>query len=1066
MSDDLARNEIISKVTGNFFVEAGAGSGKTTILVERMVAMVEQGFPVDRICTITFTKAAANEFYARFQKRLSERSRDEHKASRHAGQLGEQTAETKANCQRALLNIDSCFMGTIDSFCNMILSEHPLEAGIPANSTVVEEADIVERYLQEFSQIMINDDYADLRNRYELFINTQVNPVAVFRALLSTVIQIRDAEFVFDRPDGTTIETKYRQDKKDIVRLLRKLLEDPEVGYMSNQESAKCWDALLQRRDALTEYNWDRYFTYVLNSLKSIRKLRVKPFDGIEDYFGPAFARLQPHMTRNKLTWYELADEGFQNIVDDMIDYQARIALDFTVECMNRMAEVLRKQGNLTFFDYKLYLRNMLREDASGDHKLTEHIYNRHSYFLIDEFQDTDPMQAEIFFYLAAQKHDPDWRKCVPHPGSLFIVGDPKQSIYRFKNADVASFKNVRSLFNGDNGEVVRLTSNFRSTYSLHQWFNHVFGDCLLADDTEDQSRYEPISNKDSDDGFETGVYGYQPADADDDSSEVMDIISTLVNNPKVIIGENRTVSYRDIMIITSAKKQLSRYVNAFTAAHIPFRVEGDIDFNECPALRDLVAVYKAVACPDNNLYIYEALTSRVFAMDDETAMAIRDDIRRVKTSGVFTSENEKADRFIDLLNRYSSSGRKLTPSALMARLADELRIFAVSGNHDMEYVYYVLELLRESEATGEISSVQEAVVYLEELMSNERKLERCASLEKNDNRIHLANLHKVKGLEAPVVILAGTRKRGGNNRADKRVEYVGDVPRCYMFEVNKDSVYLAYRDKYDKKEKEKGSQEAERIRQLYVAATRAGRILIIGEANPWKDLAQFAEKDFFSCFEKAERKPFVPETVDGARLYDEASGIITDDSVSRTSGIHIRKPSDIEYDSVVSEPSAVNTKRNPKLIGTLVHRLMEVLVSSRNAVDADEIIADMCNRLDEEDDYYSVILRKVNDRIQNGGCTQSNGSEPDILSELLKADEVYCEVPFSYRNGPGMITTGIIDVLYRKGSEWFIVDYKTNAEGEGLDEEYESQLNEYRKAFRDQTGLDCCVRIYHIDTL
>ena len=144
----------------------------------------------------------------------------------------------------------------------------------------------------------------------------------------------------------------------------------------------------------------------------------------------------------------------------------------------------------------------------------------------------------------------------------------------------------------------------------------------------------------------------------------------------------------------------------------------------------------------------------------------------------------------------------------------------------------------------------------------------------------------------------------------------------------------------------------------------------------------------------------------------------------------------------------------------------MEVLVSSRNAVDADEIIADMCNRLDEEDDYYSVILRKVNDRIQNGGCTQSNGSEPDILSELLKADEVYCEVPFSYRNGPGMITTGIIDVLYRKGSEWFIVDYKTNAEGEGLDEEYEGQLNEYRKAFRDQTGLDCCARIYHIDTL
>lgn len=144
----------------------------------------------------------------------------------------------------------------------------------------------------------------------------------------------------------------------------------------------------------------------------------------------------------------------------------------------------------------------------------------------------------------------------------------------------------------------------------------------------------------------------------------------------------------------------------------------------------------------------------------------------------------------------------------------------------------------------------------------------------------------------------------------------------------------------------------------------------------------------------------------------------------------------------------------------------MEVLVSSRNAVDADAIIADMCRRLDEEDDYYSGILQKVNDRIQRGGYPQSNGGKQDILNELLNADEVYCEVPFSYQNSPGSITTGIIDVLYRKGSEWFIVDYKTNAEGEGLDEEYESQLTEYRRAFREQMGSDCSARIYHIDTL
>ena len=82
----------------------------------------------------------------------------------------------------------------------------------------------------------------------------------------------------------------------------------------------------------------------------------------------------------------------------------------------------------------------------------------------------------------------------------------------------------------------------------------------------------------------------------------------------------------------------------------------------------------------------------------------------------------------------------------------------------------------------------------------------------------------------------------------------------------------------------------------------------------------------------------------------------------------------------------------------------------------------------------------------------------------MLSADEVYCEVPFSYNIGVNSITTGIIDVLYRKGDDWFIIDYKTNADGSALDEKYQSQLNEYCKAFEKQTGMKVIARTYHID--
>ena len=116
--DLTARDRIVSDIASNFFVEAGAGSGKTTVLVKRMVAMVEAGIDVSRICAITFTKAAAGEFYSRFQKALIERSSAETKgnALRAPGELGDPTDETRKRCREALTNIDLCFMGTIDSF--------------------------------------------------------------------------------------------------------------------------------------------------------------------------------------------------------------------------------------------------------------------------------------------------------------------------------------------------------------------------------------------------------------------------------------------------------------------------------------------------------------------------------------------------------------------------------------------------------------------------------------------------------------------------------------------------------------------------------------------------------------------------------------------------------------------------------------------------------------------------------------------------------------------------------------------------------------------------------------
>ena len=139
--DTLSRNRIVSEMAENFFVEAGAGSGKTTMLVSRMVAMVESGIDISRICAITFTKAAAGEFYDRFQKLLIERSDPSYVVSdpKRPGSLKQPDDITRERCAKALQNIDLCFMGTIDSFCSMVLSEHPSEAGIPSDAKIVSD---------------------------------------------------------------------------------------------------------------------------------------------------------------------------------------------------------------------------------------------------------------------------------------------------------------------------------------------------------------------------------------------------------------------------------------------------------------------------------------------------------------------------------------------------------------------------------------------------------------------------------------------------------------------------------------------------------------------------------------------------------------------------------------------------------------------------------------------------------------------------------------------------------------------------------------------------------------
>ena len=1023
--DQISRDKIRNDIHSNFFVEAGAGSGKTSVLVDRMAAMVEGGIDISRICAITFTKAAAGEFYARFQQKLSESDSE--------------------NAKEALKDIDLCFMGTIDSFCNMVLLEHPAAAGIPSNAVVVEKEEMDALYLREYSKILRGEAGEELRRKAERFSGCFYNAGEIFLKGMNVLSASKNAHFNYVAPGSDEPDELFKTEKARLVSVLRYLHDHPEIAATEkNKKAAEAYDALDDSIDTI-EGSWNDDLGNVERALRSLKDLRVIPECDM-NLFGPGWEDFfAPHYTRSKITWYEIEPEKDPLMVEAIKNLRFSIAADFINDCLDDISDTLRKEGKLSFSDYLLYLRDLLKKDAKEGGKLIKHIYGRHSYFLIDEYQDTNPIQTEVFFYLTAKEPKENWNECIPHPGSLFIVGDPKQSIYRFRNADVASFIRVRELFrNPDVGEVLMLYRNFRSTGKMCMWFNRAFTS-LLPEDTEIQSKFSeiPTGEKGSYDSAIEGAYGYtvpysRSVAGSEDPAKVAEIIQKIINLPDIPVTD-----YKDFMLITPGKGHLSHYMNALSEVGIPFRIEGKVLFHECEPLISLSHLMSAVADP------FDAKAS--FAAKHLSGCSITD----------------------DEIHEYSLRAKEMSPAAVFKMLLEEQRVFARAGTHN-------------AECDGTVSSVEEGAEYIAALVRDESAEERCIQLRRDSNRVHIANLHKVKGLQAPVVILAdpASYSRG----AESRVDYSVTPPESYIFAFDNS---LKTTDYADEKEKEEAVLEAEKLRLLYVAATRAEMILVVScalkadgdpsSSNPWLPLYDFTDEDIFDSLgpveiPAAEAKP----EFDAEELYEkaESSSVLKNDA-SKAASYSIRKPSTVTLKGVTSseddyEDKAVDeigreaeapsrTREQALLIGTMVHRVMEVLVSSGNKADLDKLVLETVREYEADTEAYRDILTKVGNTVQSGGYPQQNGTPQDILKELLSADEVYCELPFCYSDGSGEIWHGVMDVVYRKGDDWHIIDYKTNADADDLDKHYQEQLEAYIKAFKAMTGNEADARTYHI---
>ena len=510
------------------------------------------------------------------------------------------------------------------------------------------------------------------------------------------------------------------------------------------------------------------------------------------------------------------------------------------------------KAGRLDFIDLLIKTRDLIRNDVSVRRELQQH-----THFFVDEFQDTDPLQAEILLLLAADDaKETDWRAVRPIPGKLFLVGDPKQSIYRFRRADVDLYEDVKERVCRVGAELLHLTTSFRAPPSIQSFVNQAFAPAMAAGPQGSQAGYVPlVPSRPEIIGRPTLVALPVPKPYSDYGKvvnlrieesfpeAVVAFIAWLVNESGWTVEEDGTavpIRPRHIAILfrrfRSFNVDITRaYVRGLEARRIPHVLVGGRSFHDREEIIALRNALTAIEWPDDELKVYATLRGPFFAIGDEALLVFR---QHVSDDGGIKTRRLNSMNTIDRATLDPSAGE-------VADALEVLRTLHVRRNYRSiaETISELLEILRAHAGIALWPNGEQALANCQRLIDMARHFERGASsfrafvekleadaergqadeapiVEEGVEGVRVMTVHKAKGLEFPVVILAdptcsAARDTPGRHVDPSRGLWVEPLCGCAPIELSEAADEELRRD------------QAEAIRVAYVAATRARDLLV-----------------------------------------------------------------------------------------------------------------------------------------------------------------------------------------------------------------------------------------------
>jgi len=810
-SDQVARERIRSDLDHTLFVEAGAGTGKTTALVGRVAELVIQGRVTAprELAAITFTDAAAAELRDRVREQLEQ----------EAERIDLADAE-RARVRGVLVDVDEMTITTLHGFASRLLGEYPLEAGLPPGFEVEDEIEASVRFDRRWLAL-VDDLHTDPRLR-EVLGRALVLGLPLRR--LAEVARVFDDNW--DRLGPSRRATALRP--VDVGPVLDALAE----AVAHRDHCIDPGDLLCEHLDNVAA-PVHRDLTLLVGAedpeallTALVRTGKLNCSNGKQGVWGGHKPDVTTALDAAEAARVELVHQHRSEVLGILAERLRVFALDG--------AEDRRRRGLVSYHDLLVRARDLLRADT--DVRVT--LAGRYRHLLIDEFQDTDPLQIEIAALLAAVDPAavPDrWQDVEVVAGKLFFVGDPKQSIYRFRRADIALYAQAETAFAAD---LVRLTANFRSVPDVLDWVNGVFGE-LIADDGDAQPPYVDLAPHRPAPGRHPAVLvmGGPVADQsigdirDAESRELAGLIRRMrAEEWEVGRTDRAAVRYDDIAILVPTRTPLGQVERALEAEGIPYRIESRSLVFQTDEVRELLALLAAVDDPADEVALITALRSPGLACSDADLADWRLAGGQWRTDAEVPEalrEHPVASALAEVARLHGERDWKPV-NELVAQVVRERRLVELTlarrrpRDHWRRYRFLTDAAQAFVEAGG--ASLAEFVAWVTAQADGRADRVETVLREADDDAVRIMTVHGSKGLEFPVVVLAGLN--ADPNNQSPLVAWGPDRPEIRF--GNREDGYFETAGYLDVREADQRFEDAEQRRLLYVAATRAQDHLVV----------------------------------------------------------------------------------------------------------------------------------------------------------------------------------------------------------------------------------------------